>query len=323
MRSGTLIISVFVFLGLVSLSVHAQEGSAAQGYLIGPGDVISVKALGEPSFDVEALTVDEDGKILIPFYDTPIIAKCKTEKALQGEVVKAWSKYLKNPQVYLRVASRNSRPPVHIYGAVVTQQKVELTRRAFLLELIAFAGIDAEKSGGKVQVFRTRPPMCGEQTQSSDWAMADSGGFNVPSKMFSLAAISSGTEGSNPEIFPGDIVLVQKASPVYVTGEVVKPGEFNIPEAGLPLTQAIAMASGITREARTKNVRIYRKNGDASKPEVLAVNYDQIRKGEQGDVMLKPFDIVEVDKSKKSIGDILLEAVTGIPNRVPIPIRAY
>lgn len=323
MRTCFSVILVFVYMSVAIVAVTAQSPPAAQGYLIGPGDVISVKALGEPSFDVEALTVDEDGKILIPYHETPIIAKCKTEKALQGEVVQAWSKYLKKPQVYLRVSQRNSRPPVHIYGAVVAQQKVELTRRAFLLELIAFAGVDAEKSGGKVQVFRTRPPMCGEQSQSGDWAMADSGGFNVPSKMFSLAAISSGTEGSNPEILPGDIILVQKASPVYVTGEVVKPGEINIPEAGLPLTQAIAMASGITREAKTKNVRIYRKNGDDAKPEVLAVNYDQIRKGEVGDVMLKPFDIVEVDKSKKSIGDILLEAVTGIPNRVPIPIRSY
>jgi len=42
--------------------------------------------------------------------------------------------------------------------------------------------------------------------------------------------------------------------------------------------------------------------------------------GEQKDLMLEPYDIVEVGKSKKSFGDILLEALTGLPNRIPIPI---
>lgn len=293
-----------------------------QGYLVGPGDVISIKALGEPSFDVEALTVDEDGKLVIPYSDAPIVAKCKTERALQADVAKAWSKYLKNPQIYLRVTQRNSRPPVSIYGAVIEQKRLDLTRRTYLLELIAFAGV-TEKSGGTVQVFRTRPPVCGEPGQAADWSVADSGGLGVPSKVFSIAAMNKGAEGSNPEILPGDVIMVQKASPVYVTGEVIRPGEFSIPEGGLPLTQAIAMASGITREAKTRNVRIYRKKPTSPQPEVVAVNYDQIKKGLEKDVMLEPFDIVEVDKAKKSIGDILLEAVTGIPNRLPIPIRPF
>ena len=34
--------------------------------------------------------------------------------------------------------------------------------------------------------------------------------------------------------------------------------------------------------------------------------------------MLQPFDIVEVDKAKKGIGDILYDVVVGLPNRIPI-----
>jgi hypothetical protein len=36
--------------------------------------------------------------------------------------------------------------------------------------------------------------------------------------------------------------------------------------------------------------------------------------------MLQPYDIVEVGKAKKSIGQILIDALTNIPGRVPIPI---
>ena len=39
--------------------------------------------------------------------------------------------------------------------------------------------------------------------------------------------------------------------------------------------------------------------------------------------MLQPFDIVEVDKAKKSFGDIMLETLMGLPGRIPLPIRPF
>ena len=99
---------------------------------------------------------------------------------------------------------------------------------------------------------------------------------------------------------------------------MIKPGEVSIPEGGLPLTQAIAMASGITREAKTKNIKIYRRKAGSPQPELIAANYDQIKKGAEKDVMLQAFDIVEVDKASKKFTDYLLDFVTGVPNRIPI-----
>ena len=317
-----------VFVCIVSLSILAigqdpvVDPSQEKGYLIGPGDEITGKVLGESEFDFVA-TVDENGKIEIPFLNKPIAAKCMSERELRAEVTKQLKQYLKTPQLSLRVTQRNSRPPVSIYGEVRQQQQFILTRRAYLLELITVAGGETEKSGGMITVFRTRPPICGDADESEEWKVSNDGGLGAPSRTYSLTSLKQGREGANPEIFPGDVILLHKASPVYITGEVIRPGEFNIPEGGLPLTQAIAMASGITREAKTKNVKIYRRKSGSPQPEVLAVNFDQIKKGGQKDVMLEPFDIVEVDKSKKSIGDILLEAVIGIPNRLPIPIRPF
>src|SRR5688500_2319720 len=313
-----LLISV-VFSGSVLAQAAPAPVDTPQGYMLGPGDVITIKTPGEPSFDVEALTVDEDGKILIPYVETPLVAKCKTERALQADVVKAWSRYLKKPQISLRVTQRNSRPPVSVYGEVQKPQQFDLTRRAFLLELISFAGGPTEKTGGMIQVFRTRPPMCGGADPSTIWRInGGDTGLAVPSKLFSLASLRLGTEESNPEILPGDIILLPKAAPVYVVGEVVKPGEMSLPDGGLPLTQAVAMASGITREAKTKSVKIYRRKPGSTTPDVIVANFDLIRKGTEKDILLQPFDIVEVGKSPKSFTDYLLEFATGLPNRIPI-----
>lgn len=314
----------FIFLALALCLVSTSFGQEAvdvqKGYLVGPGDILSIKVLSEKDFDLEEVTVDEDGRFTIPYVDEPIVAKCRTERELQAEVIKRWSKFLRNPQVSLRVTKRNSRPPVSVYGEVRQPQQVVLTRRAHLLELLSFAGGVTDKSGGMIQIFRTRPPICTDETVEASWRSTTAPGLDVPSQIYSLASLRQGREEANPEIMPGDIIVVPKAAPVYVTGEVIKPGEFDMPEGGLPLTQAIAMASGISREAKTKDVKIFRRKPGVQQPDVIAVNYDLIRKGQEKDPMLEPFDIVVVDKAKKSIGDILIETLTNVPNRIPIPI---
>ncbi len=314
---AALIISIFVSAALSTLSQSTVDQEAIQGYLIGPGDEITAKVLGEPQFDFVA-TVDQDGRIEVPFFEEQVFAQCKTERDMRLEITKLLSKYLRNPQASVRVTQRNSRPMVSIYGEVRQQQQVPLTRRAYLLELISFAGGETEKAGGMVQVFRTRPPLCVES--ETTWA---ANGADVPSRMYSLASLRQGREEANPEILAGDIIVVQKAAPVYVTGEVIRPGEFAIPEGGLPLMQAVAMASGITREAKSKNIKIYRRKSGVADPEVIVANYDSIKKGEQNDIMLQPFDIVEVDKAPKKFTEYLLEFATGIPGRIPIPIRPF
>ncbi|MBA2378731.1 MAG: SLBB domain-containing protein [Blastocatellia bacterium] len=316
-------ILLFSIIALISIfAVSAQipvSDEAPRGYMLGPGDEVTGKVLGEPQFDFVS-TIDEDGRIEVPFVEQPIMAMCMTERDLRTEVTQLLGKYLRSPQLSVRVTKRNSRPPVSIYGEVRQQQQVDLTRRAFLLELISFAGGETEKSGGMIQVFRTRPPICVTPDQPVSWG---ANGTDVPSRMYSIAGLRQGSEEANPEILPGDIIVVQKAAPVYVTGEVIRPGELAIPEGGLPLMQAIAMASGITREAKTRTVKIYRRAAGSPEPEVIAANYDSIRKGETDDVMLKPFDIVEVGKAPKKFTDYLLEFATGVPNRIPIPIRPF
>ncbi|MEO8574028.1 MAG: SLBB domain-containing protein [Pyrinomonadaceae bacterium] len=294
------------------------DPEAQKGYMIGPGDEITGKVLGEPQFDFVA-TVDENGKLEVPFVDKAVDAKCMSERELRAEVTRLLQKYLKNPQLTVRVTDRKSRPPVSITGEVRQQQQVTLIRRARLLELISFSGGETEKSGGQIQVFRTRPPICSEDPAAVDWKASEQEGIlGVPSRMYSLAGMKQGNSDSNPEIFPGDVIVVLKASPVYVVGEVVKPGEFGIPEEGLPLTQALAMASGLSRGAKSKSIKIYRRKPGAPQPEVLTVDYNAIRKGEQADLILSAYDIVEVGKSPKKFTDYLIEFATGLPNRIPI-----
>ncbi len=308
---------LFVLVVTVGIAITAANGqplpvdaATQKGYLIGPGDEITAKVLGEPQFDFVA-SVDENGKIEVPFFDKSLTAKCLSERDLRTEVTKLLSRYLKNPQISLRVTDRKSRPPATIYGEVRTPQQVILTRRATLLELLSFSGGVNEEAGGMIQVFRTQPPVCESDTADADWKNSGDD-LDVPSRMYSLASLKLGREEANPVIYPGDVVVVQKASPVYITGEVITPQGIFLKEGGVSLSEAIAKIGGVRREAKTKDIKIYRLKSNSKDREIIKANYDLIRKGEQKDIMLEPYDIVEVDKAKKNIAQTILELALGV-----------
>ena len=82
--------------------------------------------------------------------------------------------------------------------------------------------------------------------------------------------------------------------PIYVTGAVVAPSALYLRE-NLSLSRVIAQVGGVRKGAKTDKVRIVRtKPGGELEPEVLVFNLDEIRKNKQPDVLLKPYDIIDV-----------------------------
>lgn len=308
---------VFLFLILVLgmiPAVFAQDTipvSTSRGYLLGPGDQIATKVLGEDQFDFEA-SVDENGNIEVPFFDKPITAMCKSERELRFEVTQLLSKYLRSPQVSLRITERKSRPPTTIYGEVRSPQQVILMRQARLLELLSVAGGVTDDAGGVIQVFRPQAPMCGSPEEIAEWNAQNNNIEGIPMRLYTLSSVRRGDESANPVIFPGDIISVEKAKPVYIVGEVKGgQGGLYIKEGGLRLSNAIAMVGGVNREAKTKDVKIYRQKPDSIEKDIITVNLDLIKSGKQPDVMLEAYDVIEVDKAKDSIAKTLLKVIAG------------
>jgi len=282
-----------------------------RGYLVGPGDKIEGKVLGEPEFDFVAL-IDETGRFAIPFVDDPILAKCRTESEIREDVKKQLSKYLKDPLISVQVTERRTPVPVTVFGEVRNPQRVELRKSATLLELLAFAGgVNLESAAGFVKVFRTQPPMCAGEDEKDDWLAESNNGLEVPSRMYSLSSIEAAQKESNPAIYPGDLIIVEKAPPVYIIGEVNALREIKITQNGLSLSEAIAQAGGFRERAKKKEIMIRRLKPNSKERQIIEVNYELIADGTQRDIMLEPEDIVVVDKTKKSIAETIFELATG------------
>ncbi len=309
MKSKIFISLHLTFILSASLFAQGQATTAAsRGYLLGPGDEISGKVVGEPQFDFVA-SVNEDGNIMIPFSSTPVPAQCRTEKQLRSDLTVLLEKQLRNPQFSL-ITKRNSRPPATVYGEVRKPSEYDLKRKATLLELLAYSGGPTEEAGGMVEIARTQAPLCADDRDSSDWAASVKDEGSVPIKMYSLASLQVGKE--DPVIYPGDIVRVHRAPPVYIIGEVVAPQGIYVREQGLTLIEALGMVGGVRREAKKKDVKIHRlKNPNSKEREILSANLELIAKGEQRDIALQAYDIVEVNKAKDSIAMTILNFAVG------------
>ena len=322
--------TLVLVIGLVVMfggAVYAQEtqpsappapqnpGLDIQGikaYLLGPGDVVDVRVFGQPDLSSSA-AVDSDGNLSsLPFLETPIKAKCRTDKDVQKDIAAAYSKFINNPQVSVRISERNSRQPATVFGAVRQATRVEMKRKVRLNELMAVSGGFTERASGTIQILHTEPLMCPEPGEESAAAPID--GTQIPLQVVRISDLRSGRPEANPYIRPGDYVLVTEAEPVYITGAVLSPGGLYLRDQ-LMLSRAIAMVGGARKEAKLNDVKIYRQIPGTANQEVIHVDVGAIRKNQKPDFLLQAYDVIEVTEagmfSSSRIGSTLVGAVTG------------
>ena len=276
-------------------------------YLLGPGDVLDLRVFNEPQFS-DKLQVTDEGTVEVPFIGA-VPARCRTDVEVKKDITAALAKFLRNPQVSLRITEMKSRPPAVVFGAVRDPARYEMRRRVRLLDVLSVSGGITEQAGGDIQVFHTEPELCpaeGEAAPPPQVAEADAlqGNFTL----YKLADLKLGKPEANPVIRPGDIIIVTEAPPVYMTGAVNSPTGLYLREK-LQLTRAIAMVGGTKRDANTSKVKIYRLNPQTREQEVLTVNFDAIKKQKQPDIFLQPYDVVEVPEPgglKITLRDFLL-----------------
>ena len=283
-----------------------------KAYLLGPGDVLDVRVFGQPELSSQ-VQVDSDGNLsALPFLETPIKAKCRTDKEVQKDIAIAYAKFINNPQVSVRISERNSRQPATVFGAVRQPTRVEMKRKVRLNELMAVSGGFTERASGTIQILHTEPLMCPEPGEEAEAAPID--GTRIPLQIIKISELRAGKADANPVIRPGDYVLVTEAEPVYITGAVMSPGGLYLRDQ-LMLSRALAMVGGARKEAKLNDVRIYRQVPGSANQEVISVDVAAIKKNQKPDFLLQAYDVIEVSESgmfsSNRIGQTLMGALTG------------
>jgi protein involved in polysaccharide export with SLBB domain len=164
-------------------------------------------------------------------------------------------------------------------------------------------------------------PAPGEVVEKEE-APSLSNGLKGSYKVFKISDLLAGKEEANPVIRPGDVVTVTEAEPVYITGSVINPQGLHLRDQ-LTLGRALAMVGGVRQEARINDIRIHRQK-PGSQEEIISVNYAAIKKGQQQDVLLQAYDVIEVaDQSPFSKGNILRTLGKAVLNLGPNMVGGF
>ncbi len=116
-----------------------------------------------------------------------------------------------------------------------------------------------------------------------------------------LRALNEGDPQMNIVIRPNDVVYVPilDSAEFYVTGEVARPGPYNMTGRKVTVKQALAYAGGMSPLAWPENAILIRRVG-GSQEQIIPLDLEAIFQGEEPDLFLKADDVIAVGSSWRS-----------------------
>jgi len=312
--------------------ISPQNQSEKELNLIHLGDLIDVDVVGSFEYDWRG-TLSPEGFINgLDAAETPVNGLCRTEDELAREIAKAYSKILRDPKVVVRILDRSNRPNSTLFGAIKVPQRFQIKRPVMLNELIILAGGFTDKASGEIQVFRPASLSCGEtagiknQPGEADEnrrerfisARQDNGSQYINIRISDLL---SGKKEANMQILAGDVVTVWEAKPIYVIGGVTNPRQIAT-RSQMTLSRAIATAGGLTKDADSTKITIYRRA--AGEGRIIETDLEKIKAKQAEDIVLQAFDIVEVTQKgaeKRKYPPIVKVDDLSDENSTKLPLR--
>ncbi len=273
-------------------------------YKISTGDSISISLWAYPEIfaggnsTASTFTVSQTGYISLPLIGR-IKAKGKTQDQLRNEISHRYSRYLKQPDVDLKITRFNGRF-YSIQGQVKkTGEFVIDDRPATLMTALSEAGGLLETADAH-HITLTR---MGKNYQ-----------FGLPE----LRAM--GIASSNIFLRNGDSIYVDSNAnrKVYLIGEVGKSTYLTIPEDGLSLANALGESQGLnSRTANPAKIYIVRKQKNQNLTHIYRLDLSQLENlALANDFQMLANDMVYVDPTGLTRWNRILTQILSSANAI-------
>lgn len=323
----SLILAAVFFQALI-LSQEPEQ-KTQNDKLIHLGDLIDVDILGSVEHDWRGTLTPEGFINGLDYIEEPVYALCKSEEEVAEMVAKGLSKLLRAPKVAVKILDRSNRPNSIIYGAVKSEQRLQIKRPVFLNEIIVLSGGFTEKASGEIQIYRPENLSCKSENLSSGAENKDlltrekfvTTSQEKGKNYFNLKISDLLAGKANPQILSGDIITVLEAEPIYIIGGVGTPGKISS-RSQTTLMRSIAAAGGLAKDADTANVTIFRRIGRETK--IIEADYEKIKTEQVEDIILQAFDIVDVGvkgRGKSKFAPFIDVDEKSAKNSAELPLR--
>jgi len=296
-------------------------------YRIGPGDELELTIIGMFSAP-QTLRVNELGEITIPLVGAVAVAG-RTAEQLESEVANTLKEkgLIADPEVLVYISQYEAKT-IYVVGEVDRPGEYSVSFEMTLMDLIFLAGgIDftAARYGYLHRRAGAGPPAWRPvYVQADATQIMRRPDVAQPGEAVTEIDLQPMKEGGvlarNIVLRDGDVFYVprRKIDIVYVIGDVLGPGAFELPEGKrMTAAQAISLAGGPAKTAKMSKGMLVRYEADGRRRE-FAVDFAAILKGKQADMDVRPNDVIFVPGSSgKTVAYGLLNT---IPNLVTTAI---
>lgn len=278
-------------------AASAQEASSGRGYILGPGDQVSVyvEDIAE-EFANKMFRIDRNGELSLPLIGH-VQAAGKTLDQLELECEERLGHVLKDPEVSISLVNFGSQP-ISVLGAVNAPGIRQLEGSKSLFEVLSAAGGPRADAGYEVKITRSLKwgPIPLPQATVDAASQSSIASVNLDD------IIDARKPAENIAILPGDAISVPKAELVYVIGSVVRAGGFALNEhSSISALQALSLAEGLQKTAAADKARIMRAVPGSANPVEIPVNLQKLLDGKIADLRLEPNDILFVPNSASKV----------------------
>jgi len=254
-----------------SPDTRGVPGDGARAYRLQPGDTLEVAVHGAADLAWSG-PIERDGTIPYPHL-SPVVAGNHTTRELALRIEHGLAAgIVREPHVSVTV--REIARPAFVTGAVAKPGTYPVREFEGILEVISRAGGALSDAGDEIQVVR--PPLGGHDRRV----------FRLSRKHLS----ATGPGATAFAVCPGDRIELPYIGDIVVEGAVRAPGSYRLDAP--TLLKAVAMAGGLTFEADTSRLLVYRRSDDRQDP--IAADYRSIQSDPSLDPTLQAGDIVVV-----------------------------
>jgi polysaccharide export outer membrane protein len=208
--------------------------TAAQTYVLGPGDVVEVDVLGRSDFKTRT-RIRSDGTIVLPFIGV-VRASSLSAQELSNQIAAALRSggIFADPIVSVEIVSYASQY-VTVLGAVTSPGLVPVDRAYRVSEILARVG--GKRQGGADYVV-LRPTEGAEQK-------------------LMIEQLATGGPEQDPIVPPGAKLFIPEAEQFFIYGQVNTPGAYPL-MSEMTLRQALARGGGLSLTGTQRRIKLFR-----------------------------------------------------------------
>jgi polysaccharide export outer membrane protein len=255
-----------------------KAGPEGGDYLLGPGDLLSVKVFESEELHTE-VRVSSRGIVNLPLLKDVNVLNLTAAEAEQKIEDLYRKNYLHDPHVSIYIKEHMSKQ-ITLVGAVGKPGTYEYVSRRRLLDVLAMGSGLADNAGSIAYITREDP-----RSGESSYYMVDLDDL-----------VKNGNMAYNYPILGSDVIFVPESGNCFVDGAVRKPGTYPI-TSNMTITEAISLAGGLAGWADDDKIKLIRYMGRGQERQVVSLSYSDLQAGVGDTLVLKDQDIIYAESS--------------------------